>query len=315
MLIDEEISPFKSSKPHTVSIGVFDGVHKGHKYFLSKLLSESIKSKTISTVITFKNHPLSLLNPNIPIENIIPLDDRIQMIKNLGIKSIIPVSFNQSLSQLTGKEFIDKIKSTIKISSLFIGPDFSIGKNRETNTSNIKLLSDELGFSIFEIPKLKENSLIIRSTSIRSLIAKGKVATASKILGYPFFIKGVVVKGLGRGKKLGFPTANIKIPHNLILPINGIYATYVNINNQKYIGATSIGNNPTFKETNKTIETFIIGLEDDIYNKNISLEFIHHIRDEIKFHSAQELSIQMSNDVKKIINLLKTNLFNGKETC
>ena len=99
------------------------------------------------------------------------------------------------------------------------------------------------------------------------------------------------------------------------MPINGIYATYVNINNQKYIGATSIGNNPTFKETNKTIETFIIGLEDDIYNKNISLEFIHHIRDEIKFHSAQELSIQMSNDVKKIINLLKTNLFNGKETC
>ena len=99
MLIDEEISPFKSSKPHAVSIGVFDGVHKGHKYFLSKLLSESIRSKTISTVITFKNNPLSLLNPNIQLENIISVDDRIQMIKNLGIKSVIPISFDQSLSQ------------------------------------------------------------------------------------------------------------------------------------------------------------------------------------------------------------------------
>ncbi|MCH2304447.1 MAG: bifunctional riboflavin kinase/FAD synthetase [SAR202 cluster bacterium] len=306
MLIDEEISDFKSINSHTISIGVFDGVHKGHKYFLSKLLSESKKSQSTPTVITFKTHPLSLLNPTIKIKNITTTNDKIKMIKNFGITSVIPVTFDRNLSELSGEEFINKIKSIIKISSLFIGPDFSIGKNRETNNTNIKDLSHKLNFKVFEIPKIKQDSLIIRSTNIRSLITDGKVNLASKMLGYPFFIKGLVIKGLSRGKKLGFPTANIKIPDNIILPSNGIYATHVSIGKNKYFGATSIGNNPTFNETDKTIETFIIGFNDDIYNKNICLEFIHRIRDEIKFSSANKLSIQMANDVEKITNILKT---------
>ena len=306
MLIDEEISAFKSLKPHTISIGVFDGLHKGHKYFLSKLISESIRSKTIPSVITFKTHPLSLLNPSIQIKSITSISDRVKMIKKFGIESVIPITFDKDLSQLSGEEFINKIKSIIKISSLFIGPDFSIGKNKETNNTNIENLSHKLNFKVFEIPKIKQDSSIIRSTNIRSLITQGKVDLASKMLGYSFFIKGVVEKGLGRGKKLGFPTANIKIPDNIILPINGIYATHVNIGNNKYFGATSIGNNPTFKETDKTIETFIIGLQDDIYDKNIYLEFVHRIRDEIKFPTAKELTIQMANDVENITNILKT---------
>ena len=273
MLLDNEISVFKSNNSHTISIGVFDGMHKGHKYFLSKLLSESKNSNTIPLVITFKTHPQSILSPNNEIKYITSIDDRIQMITDFGIKLVMPITFDKHLSQLTGEEFLNKLKSNIKISSLLIGPDFSIGKNKDINNNNIKDLSHKLNFKIFNIQKIQENSEIIRSSNIRYLISQGKVDIASKMLGYPFYIKGKVIKGQGRGKTLGYPTANIEIPENLIMPINGIYATRVIIDNNKYFGATSIGINPTFKESVKTLETYIMDFEGDIYNKNIYLEF------------------------------------------
>ena len=190
---------------------------------------------------------------------------------------------------------------------LSVGPDFHMGANREADVSKLSILGKNMGFFV-NTPSLFEKTKIpVRSSSVRSSLLSGDIELANSILGRKFSLSGEVIKGFQRGKDLGFPTANLSFDGNQIIPKNGIYATQVKLNNYLFHGATSIGTNPTFNNEKKSIETFILDFNRNIYGENITVEFISKIRDEETFNSTEDLIIQMENDVKKIQQILKIN--------
>ena len=232
--------------------------------------------------------------------------EKIKLIESTGIDFVVPITFDKTLANLSAKSFIELIQKHLSMKGISVGPDFHMGANREADVSKLQNMGLKMGFFV-NIPTLYEKTEIpVRSTSVRNSLMSGNVKLANSILGRNFSLSGRIVKGFQRGKELGFPTANLSFDENQLIPENGIYATKVYLKNITYNGATSIGTNPTFQNQHKTIETFILNFNQDIYGESIKLEFIDKIRDEQSFKSVESLIIQMKEDVQKIQQILKT---------
>ena len=309
MKIDEELACFSSNRESILTIGVFDGVHLGHRYLISSLVDKSRHTGRQSGVLTFRNHPRSILDPNFKPSYITTLSQRIGLIKQLGVDFVIPVSFNAQLSTLQAREFAFKLTSILNLKEMIFGPDFAMGHQREGNSKILSTIGDELGFNIMVIDPLTDNQgSAIKSTTIRQAIFDGNVIDAGKLLGRNFNINGEVIKGFGRGEPMGFPTANIKAAPETIIPGDGIYATWATVEGQRYMSATSIGIRPTFDASDRTIETFIMDFNGKLYGKQLGLDFVSRIRNEVKFPSIEVLKNQISQDIeetKKILTSLQ----------
>jgi riboflavin kinase/FMN adenylyltransferase len=309
MKIDEELACFSSKRESILTIGVFDGVHLGHRYLISSLVDQSRHTGRQSGVLTFRNHPRSILDPNFKPSYITTLSQRIDLIKQLGVDFVIPVSFNSQLSTLQAREFAFKLTSILNLKEMIFGPDFAMGHQREGNSKILSTIGDELGFNIMVIDPLTDNQgSAIKSTTIRQAIFDGNVMDAGKLLGRNFNINGEVIKGFGRGEPMGFPTANIKSAPETIIPGDGIYATWATVEGQRYMSATSIGIRPTFDASDRTIETFIMDFNGKLYGKQLGLDFVSRIRNEVKFPSIEVLKNQISQDIeetKKILTSLQ----------
>lgn len=302
-----DLKNHRIKKPSLLAIGVFDGVHLGHQHLFSNLIKTSKDNNLLSAVLTFKNHPGTILNPDFHAQLVTTTQDKIKLIESTGVDFVVPISFDKELSQLSAKSFIELLQKHLNMKGLSVGPDFHMGANREADVSKLSILGKEMGFFV-NTPSLFEKTKIpVRSSSVRSSLLSGDIELANSILGRKFSLSGEVIKGFQRGKDLGFPTANLSFDGNQIIPKNGIYATQVTLNNNLFNGATSIGTNPTFNNEHKSIETFILDFNRNIYGENIKVEFISKIRDEETFNSTEDLIIQMENDVKKIQQILKIN--------
>ena len=187
---------------------------------------------------------------------------------------------------------------------LVVGPDFQMGKNREANVSKLSTLGKKQGFTLNVIDVKEIKGLTVRSTSVRDALREGKIEEASKILGRNYSVEGNIVEGEKRGRQLGFPTANFDISADICIPANGIYATFIHVNGKQYLSATSIGTNPTFDVKQRTVETFIMDFNQNIYGFRPKLEFVSKLRDEIAFDSINLLIEQMTKDVEKAKNIL-----------
>ena len=305
MKIDEELTCFSSERESILTIGVFDGVHLGHRYLISSLVDKSRHTGRQSGVLTFRNHPRSILDPNFKPSYITTLSQRIGLIKQLGVDFVIPISFNAQLSNLQAREFAFKLTSILNLKEMIFGPDFAMGHQREGNSKTLSTIGDELGFNIMVIDSLTDNQgSTIKSTTIRQAIFDGDVIYAGKLLGRNFNITGEVIKGFGRGEPMGFPTANIKSAPETIIPGDGIYATWATVEGQRYMSATSIGIRPTFDASDRTIETFIMDFNGKLYGKLLGLDFVSRIRNEVKFPSIEELKNQMSQDIEETKKIL-----------
>ncbi len=305
MKIDEELTCFSSERESILTIGVFDGVHLGHRYLISSLVDKSRHTGRQSGVLTFRNHPRSILDPNFKPSYITTLSQRIGLIKQLGVDFVIPISFNAQLSNLQAREFAFKLTSILNLKEMIFGPDFAMGHQREGNSKTLSTIGDELGFNIMVIDSLTDNQgSTIKSTTIRQAIFDGNVIYAGKLLGRNFNITGEVIKGFGRGEPMGFPTANIKSAPETIIPGDGIYATWATVEGQRYMSATSIGIRPTFDASDRTIETFIMDFNGKLYGKLLGLDFVSRIRNEVKFPSIEELKNQMSQDIEETKKIL-----------
>jgi riboflavin kinase/FMN adenylyltransferase len=306
--IYNNIEKFNAKNP-IVSIGIFDGVHIGHKKIIDRLNELAIKYKGESVLITLWPHPREILKPDN--NNSLLLTTREEkecLLEKSGIHNLITLPFTKEFSQISFRDFVkDYLIDRIKVRHLVIGYNHHFGKDRKGDFKYLKNISEEYGFSVEQLRPVIFQKSYVSSSLIRRNLEKGKIETANILLGYNYFINGKVIIGDRIGRRLGYPTANIKLnDSHKLLPKNGVYAVKVRMYQNEYNGMLYIGTSPTTKGDlyNRTIEVHIIDFKGEIYNKEISINFLGRIRDEKKFRNEEELINQLNSDKNKILYLL-----------
>ncbi len=304
MLLEEKLAGLAPRSETLLTIGVFDGVHLGHKYLLSKLVEQSKNDKLISCVITFKQHPQGLFNPQSGPPFLTNLTQKTKLLSDEGAQIIIALTFTLELAQTDARQFIELLQKYLKIRGLFLGPDFTLGRNQEGNAEYLRNLGRDMNFNLTVVPHLKIDGEIISSTAIRNALAKGDIKKVNRMLGRHFSLEGRVITGSGRGVELSFPTANLDIEPGRALPSDGIYATWAYLDDKRYPSVTNIGKRPTFGDNERTVEVYIIDFQDNLYRHQLKIDIIEKLRDERKFATAEALQDQIADDVIQATALL-----------
>lgn len=289
---------YTNNRPSVVTIGTFDGVHIGHKAILQKLVATAQKDDLDSVLLTFFPHPRMVLQKDANIKLINTLSEKKELLQQVGLDHLIIHPFTQSFSRLTALEYVrDILVNKLNAKKIIIGYDHRFGRNRNANIDDLKEFGKTYGFEVEEITAQELDDVAVSSTKIRKALEVGDIETANSYLGYPFMVSGTVVKGKAIGRTLNFPTANLQLEENYkLIPKNGVYVVQASIQNKVVFGITSIGTNPTVGGKDKTIETYFLDFNEDLYNQPLKIEFITHIRDEETFNSIEELKTAIQKD-------------------
>ena len=306
MKIHKGLDSFKKLSKAVVTTGTFDGVHLGHKKILTQLNDISKKQGIETVLITFFPHPRIVLFPDHELKLINTIDENIALFKTCNIDHLIFQTFDKEFSRTTSLEYIrDILLKKIGLSDLVIGYNHHFGRNREGSIENLEEYGELYGFNIHEVDSYNLDNKSVSSTKIRKALNAGNIELANEYLGYNFKLMGLIVKGKGFGKKMGFPTANLHVENkNKIIPLEGVYAVHVYYQNHKFQGMLNIGLNPTFNHGKLAIEVHIFDFNQDIYGESIQLEFIKRIRNEKKFEKIDDLKHQLSLDKIAALNIL-----------
>ncbi len=289
-----------------LTIGVFDGVHLGHKHLIAQLKELARKQGSLSGVITFSQHPREVLSPQTKLPSLTGLEQRIALLKNEGVDIVLPLPFTPQLASLSPKQFLELLKEYLKMKGLVIGPDFALGKDRQGDIDALRRLGQEMGFSVTVVPPLTIDGQVVSSTAIRKALAEGDMKRAQKLLGRPFRLQGRVVTGDKRGKELGFPTANLDVEPGQALPAGGVYACRAHIDGQTYSAMTNIGHRPTFGGGQRLVEVYLLDYNGDLYGRELAIDIIGRLRDEKKFDTPEQLKEQIAEDIIQGKDMLKT---------
>jgi riboflavin kinase/FMN adenylyltransferase len=298
MSVEQELARFSPDKDTLLTVGVFDGVHRGHKYLISRLVEQARKRDLLPGVVTFRQHPQEVLAKT-GLSFLSDLDERIRLIKAEGVAIIVPLSFTPELSHLTPHQFVSLLQKHLKMKGLVIGPDFALGYGREGNIEALKALSCEMGFTIETVPPVKIKDEVVSSTAIREALDKGDMKKVERMIGRPFRLSGPVVTGAGRGVTLGFPTANLSVSPEQAVPADGVYATRAYIDGKAYPSLTYIGSSPTFGGKERRIEAYVLDYNGTLYGRELRIDIMERLRGDVKFKSTEELKQQIAEDVKK----------------
>ncbi len=299
MQLEKHLASFSPPRETILSIGVFDSVHLGHQHLLSYLLRQAQQRNLLSGVITFDRHPQTVLLSQTQLPWLTTLEDRTILLHKLGIELIVVLPFTLSLAQMSVRCFIQLLKKHLKMCSLVIGPDFALGKGRQGDATRLQALGQEMGFTVEVVPPVVLDGIVVSSTAIREALACGDVTRVEKLAGRPFSLISEVVPGAGRGKTLGFPTANLEVKPEQALPEDGIYVTITEINQELLPSVTNIGVRPTFGDGKHTIEVYLLDYQGELYGEKLRINFIDRIRDERRFDSVEELKAQLRKDVEQ----------------
>mgnify|MGYP001352037050 FL=1 len=301
MKVTKDLKNAISSQPSILTLGTFDGVHKGHRKIISNLKSEAKRNNLRSIILTFFPHPRNIVSSEI-IKSISTIDEKIKIFSDLGIDELIIQKFDKSFASMDAKEFIELLVNNLKIKKIIVGYNHRFGKNRSADINVLKDFSLKYDFEVLEIKAFEVENIKISSTKIRDAIQQGNIKLCNNYLGYNFNINGDVVKGKSIGKSLGFPTANIKIVEEYkIMPKNGVYLVRCFFEKEKLYGMMNIGFNPTFGSNDKTLEVNIFDFDKDLYGETIRIEFLNFIREEIKFENVELLQNQLIKDRENCI--------------
>lgn len=290
-----------------IALGNFDGVHLGHRELIKKAIDLADRAKGVSGVFTFAPHPMTVIQPDCSPPMLLTKEDKIKIFSELGIGVLIICPFSQEISRLTPEEFVrDILVKRLQVSAVVVGYNYSFGYRGSGTPEMLTEFGGKLGFEVITIPPVKRHDTEVSSTLIRSLLLKGDVSGAAGFLGYYPFVVSRVVTGDRRGRQIGFPTANLNLPENILVPANGVYAVRVHIKGNSYNGVANVGIKPTFNLNQpKNLEVHCFDFSDDIYNTKIKVEFIGRLRGEKGFSSVQELVTQINSDVKQAKLLLQ----------
>jgi riboflavin kinase / FMN adenylyltransferase len=299
MKVYKNVNLQKKHRNGVIAIGNFDGIHLGHQKVIKEAIKKAKKKKLPFGIMTFEPVPVMFFNPKIKNHRINSLEQKKIQLNNLGLDFLIIVKFNKIFSSISAKDFIKKIIwNKTKCNFLYVSKNFKFGHNREGNIKTLKKYEKFYSFKTLITKPYKKNKKIISSTLIRRKIFDGKIKEANKLLGRAWKIDGKVIKGNKRGRKIGFPTCNLKL-NNYIVPCLGVYSVKVKGFNFNKKGIANIGLRPTFKGKNLLLETNIFGIRKNLYNKKITVSFRNFIRPEKKFKDLEHLKKQINIDIKK----------------
>ncbi len=291
-------SAYKIESPSVITIGTFDGVHIGHRAILKRLVAAAEKDGLVSVLLTFFPHPRMVLQQDSSLKMLNTLDEKKTLLEQTGLDHLVVHPFTHQFSRLTAVEYVrDILVNRLHAKKIIIGYDHRFGRNRTANIADLKEMGATYGFEVEEIGVQELDDVAVSSTKIRAALKEGEVSTAADYLGYPYMITGTVVRGKGVGNTWNYPTANLQPSESYkLIPKNGVYITQATVDGKNTFGITSIGTNPTVGGQTRTIETFFLDTDTNLYDQALQLEFLSFIREEETFKTVEALKAAIKND-------------------
>lgn len=289
-----------------LTVGVFDGVHRGHQQIIKRLTAGAHEQGVPAVVLTFDPHPAKLFGRG-EIRLLTLPDERADLLSSFGVDVVITHPFDQSVANTSAFDFMQQLKNQLGLNHMILGYDSTLGKNREGDKTRLTEIGRELGYTVEVVSALSDESGVISSTEIRKLIETGNVADAARLMGHPYSLHGPVIHGDARGRTINVPTANVGYSHEKMIPANGIYACWAYLGEQKYQAAINIGVNPTFTPDKQipNVEAHLLDFRREIYGQDVRLEFVARLRNELRFDSVDTLLAQIWKDVEQTREILQ----------
>jgi riboflavin kinase/FMN adenylyltransferase len=306
MQIYSGLTEFESSRPIALTIGNFDGIHRGHQALLAALQRFATAHGMASALLTFDPHPLRVLRPQQPLHLLTTPLERLHLATPLGVDLGVIYPFSHAVAAQEPAQFMEALVRALNVRALVVGPDFALGRNRSGNLDVLTTLGQALGYVVQVIEPVAWEGHAVRSSAIRALLATGDVAAAAALLGRPYHATGLVVRGDQRGRQIGIPTANLRLPDDKLWPADGVYATRTYVHDRPGVSlfpsATNLGVRPTVGGTEHRFETHLLdfpeaGASDDLYGQRLTVEFVMRLRGEQKFNSFGDLVAQIHADI------------------
>lgn len=293
-------------RPTVLTLGVFDGLHLGHQQIMRTVVERAREVGGHPTAITFDPHPRAVLHPETAPPLLQTLDQRLANFEVLGIEQVIVIPFDREFAAHPAEDFLHEIvHDRLHAKEVYLGKGFAFGKDRGGNIELLRKMSSGLGFFADEVPEVRLRGQRISSSKIRELLATGHINLTRRMLGRPYGVEGVIIRGNRRGHTIGFPTANLK-PHNRVIPKYGVYATATLVEGTWRRSITNIGVRPTFEnDAEPSIESYIFDFDGELYGDVLRVRFLHRIRDERKFNGIDELKAQIEKDTRRALNYFR----------
>ncbi len=297
MRVFSDLGQARLPKPSLLTIGSFEGVHRGHQELIRSLLSRARTEGRLAGLVTFSPHPRAILDGQCDGLYLMTLEEKVRLLRGLGLDFLVVLPFTLELASLPARDFMVSVREALRMEELWVGPDFALGRHRQGDSHALEELGNEIGFRLNLVQAFRVNGKVASSTRIRDLLGRGDVAAAAALLGrYPSHC-APVVKGAGRGKGLGFPTANLSVDPKRVVPARGVYAVLVKISGGNFEGVANIGVRPSFDHGEANIEVHLLDFDGDLYGRCLEVSFVRRLRDERKFGSSGELVSQIGEDV------------------
>jgi riboflavin kinase/FMN adenylyltransferase len=295
-----------SGERSVLTIGNFDGVHRGHQYLLGEVVNAARSQRLKSVALTFEPLPLEVLRPDASPPRLTTTADRLQLIRDVGIDAVVPITFTPDVAALEARQFVEQVVAAFHPMELIVGADFAFGRGRSGNIDVLRQLGEEFGYSLGVVERIGDDSQDFSSSRIRAALSAGDVKLASDLLGRPYLLRGTVVQGQRRGRELGFPTANLALSSKLLAPENGIYAAYSRHNDSLVPSMVYVGTNPTFGEQARVVEVNLIDFNADLYGLELAVLFVDRVRGDQRFDGVDQLIVQMHRDQEETSATLTT---------
>ena len=298
MIVARGLAHYQSRPYPVLTIGNFDGLHRGHVALLKQVVATAAEHGGTPTVLTFDPHPVTVLSPGTPLRLLTNPEDKLEKFEAIGIQQVLLLAFDTSFAALTPEEFVFKIlRDVLAVRELYVGEHFAFGAKRAGRLADLLALSSRAGFRVDPVPPFLVHGEIVSSTRIRSLLQTGDVAGAARFLGRHYQLEGVVVRGEGRGQDLGWPTANLRLPAHRAIPADGVYATLAVWKGAVFKSVAYIGTRPTFGSGERLLEVYLLDHELSLYGDSIAVRFVDRVRDDAVFRTGEELSARIDLDV------------------
>lgn len=298
LLVRQELQNSVTDGEHALSIGVFDGVHRGHQMLIERMVTEASARDLTAGIVTFHPHPVSVVQPDVKITYLESLERRVEMLRDLGTDFVAVLQFTSELQQVSAFDFSRLLVEEARMRLLVVGDDFRFGRGGEGNIEVLTEIGSELGFEVIAVPLLDDGSTPVSSTRVRDALQAGEMESVSELLGHPFLLRGPVLHGDERGRQIGFPTLNIGVSADRWLPPNGVYVTKAFVGGRVFNACTNIGIRPTFAGDQKLlVETHLLDFEGDLYGELVTIELVHRLRAERKFDGIDVLRAQIQSDL------------------